>query len=134
MDTAATATIPYLAPLLQLVEAVEQLMLLCRVTPTAIMVALAAVVHINLRRGREFHIPTAQAAAETHQAFRRLKATMAVPEKALLLILALVAVVVRRLLEVPVHQRLLVAAATERHQLFLDRPPLMQAVAAVAHQ
>ena len=109
-------------------------MLVCQATQMATTVALVAAVHINLRRGREFRIQIAQAAAETHQAFRRLKATMAVPEKALLLILALVAVVVRRLLEVPVHQRLLVAAATERHQLFLDRPPLMQAVAAVAHQ
>ena len=134
MVMAATATIPYLAPLLQLVEAVERLMLVCQATQMATTVALVAAVHINLRRGREFRIQIAQAAAETHQAFRRLKATMAVPEKALLLILALVAVVVRRLLEVPVHQRLLVAAATERHQLFLDRPPLMQAVAAVAHQ
>jgi hypothetical protein len=134
MDTAATAITPYLAPLPAQAVAVERLMLVCRATQMATMAVLVAAVHINLRRGREFRIQMAQAAAETHQAFRRLKATMAVPEKALLLILALVAVVVRRLLEVPVHQRLLVAAATERHQLFLDRPPLMQAVAAVAHQ
>jgi hypothetical protein len=56
MVMAATATIPYLAPLLQLVEVVEQLMFLCQALQMATTVALVAALHMRLLPPPEFHM------------------------------------------------------------------------------